>query len=258
MNILEELLKHSHGLHLLWCGNNGWLLWDGQTLIGCDLDLLNEERKNPSLIDTSLLKKHLQLLLITHEHEDHFNSPTIHILEHSDCHLIVPLSCQKKMIQFSIPHERIRYVKPHDHIQYHDIQIQCLRALHGHKEGTIYRHASLLDCGYIIKFAHYNIYQPGDTVILEEHLTLKDIDILFVSPTVHNTHIHNSKWLIEKLQPQYVLAQHFGTYRETPQNLFWTHGYVEELQLELSQIPVKYIIPQEKTIITFQNPSIIK
>lgn len=71
-------------------------------------------------------------------------------------------------------------------------------------------------------------------MLTEQHLSLKNIDVLFVSPTVHNMHVDRSMILINKLQPAYIFPQHFGTYQETDQNAFWTRGYPDELKERLS------------------------
>jgi eukaryotic-like serine/threonine-protein kinase len=60
------------------------------------------------------------------------------------------------------------------------------------------------------------------------------VDILFVSPTVHNMHVDRSAILINTLQPGLVIPQHFGTYREDDENRFWTKGCPDELRLALS------------------------
>jgi L-ascorbate metabolism protein UlaG (beta-lactamase superfamily) len=75
---------------------------------------------------------------------------------------------------------------------------------------------------------------PGDSVLTEEHLALENIDVLFVSPTVHNMYVDRSMILINRLQPGYIFPQHFGTFRETDANRFWTKGYPDELRLRLS------------------------
>jgi hypothetical protein len=72
-------------------------------------------------------------------------------------------------------------------------------------------------------------------VLTEEHLGLKNIDVLFVSPTVHNMHTDRSMILINHLQPAYIFPQHFGTYRETEEEAFWMHGYPDELKQRLSE-----------------------
>lgn len=252
MNILEKLLNNNDNINILWTGNNGWLIYYQNKLIGIDLDLLNPERINNSLIDFELLKEHLNILLITHAHEDHFNSATIKLLKESNCNFIIPQSCKAKMKNMSINNNRINYVVPKQKIIFDTITIECTRALHGHKEGTIYRNASLEDCGYIISLGYKKLYQPGDTVLLEEHMSLNDIDILFISPTEHNTGINKSYWLVKKIKPKYTIAQHFGTYHENEKNKFWTHGYVNELR-ELIINNTNFIIPSQKEIITIKS-----
>ena len=251
MNTLEELLQYKNGLNILWTGNDGWLLWDGKRLIGFDLDLCSNIRKEKSNMNIELLREKLDVLFITHAHDDHFNLATIAKLLPIDCHFIIPQSCEEKVAQTQIEQQNITFVKPNQQLTIAEIPIRCMRALHGHKEGTIYRNASLLDCGYIIEFAGKRIYQPGDTVILEEHLSLDKIDVLFISPTEHNTKIKNSTWLINKLHPQKIIAQHFGTYIETPENSFWSHGYVDELYENLNiEQQERFVKPNQKTIIT--------
>jgi hypothetical protein len=71
-------------------------------------------------------------------------------------------------------------------------------------------------------------------VLTEQHLGLKNIDVMFVSPTVHNMYVDRSMILINKLQPAYIFPQHFGTYQQTDDNAFWTRGYPDELKLRLS------------------------
>jgi hypothetical protein len=75
--------------------------------------------------------------------------------------------------------------------------------------------------------------QPGDTVLLHDHLELSDVDILFVSPTDHNTHVDRSTVLVNALEPEYIFPQHFGTYVQTDGNRYWTKGYPDELKARL-------------------------
>ena len=70
-------------------------------------------------------------------------------------------------------------------------------------------------------------------MLLQEHLELQDVDVLFVSPTEHNMQVTDSKLLIETLDPGVIIPQHFDTYTQEPDNLFWTKGYVDELRNSL-------------------------
>jgi hypothetical protein len=68
---------------------------------------------------------------------------------------------------------------------------------------------------------------------LQDHLLLKHVDVLFLSPTEHNMQIDNSVTLINALEPDYVLPQHRDTYRVTQENRFWTYAYTYEVPRRL-------------------------
>jgi len=66
-------------------------------------------------------------------------------------------------------------------------------------------------------------------VLLREHSEdFEDVDVLFVSPTVHNTHLEGSERVIRATDPDVVILQHFGTYRVTDENEYRTRGYPGE------------------------------
>jgi hypothetical protein len=69
----------------------------------------------------------------------------------------------------------------------------------------------------------------------QEHLEdLGEVSVLFVSPTLHNTHVAASRTLVETIRPDVVFPQHFDTCRPTAENSFWTVGYPDELRAALS------------------------
>jgi L-ascorbate metabolism protein UlaG (beta-lactamase superfamily) len=105
--------------------------------------------------------------------------------------------------------------------------------------GSIYREASTGDCGYIMELAGKKLYQPGDTVLLQEHLEMGEVDILFVSPTEHNTFIEQSVKMISLLNPAYIFPQHFNTFKVSKDNAFWTMGFPQKLFESLSVMKQK-------------------
>ena len=181
------------------------------------------------------LAPHLDVHFITHWHGDHFSSTTSAFLaELSGCLFVLPADCVDKAHEISIPNERIHIVRPDEPFELPGgVSVRPHRALHGEKNFTVYRHASF-DCGYLLEMGGKRIFQPGDTVLLEQHLDLNDIDVLFISPTVHNMYIDCSAILIHHLEPAFIFDQHFGTYRESEDNLFWTRGYPDELRSALA------------------------
>ncbi len=252
-NLLRALCAPTAGVRALWTGNDGWLLWDGQHLIATDLDLIGGcTRLQPPPVDVHELAKALRLLFISHEHGDHFCRETCRVLlNEGECLFVVPESCVQAARELGIPQGRMRIVRPGVQFAAAGAQVACIRALHGHLLGTVYQGANMADCGYRFTFGGLCFYQPGDTVLLHEHLEMSGIDVLFVSPTEHNTWIENSKRMIESIVPRITLAQHFGTYDMPAENDFWTRGYTQELRAALSPSSAEgLIIPNQQDILT--------
>jgi L-ascorbate 6-phosphate lactonase len=263
--ILRDLLAVQDGIGLCWLGNLGWLIRAGGRLVAFDLDLdrpvagpipgpapsdtpggpvastLNRgggpvRRLRPSPVPTADLAPVLDVVFITHEHGDHFGEATARILaECSRCAFVVPASCVARARAFGIPESRLTVARPRQPFSIAGIPVEPQRALHGHTRQSVYRGANLDDCGYALTLGGRKLFQPGDSVLLQDHLEdLTGVSILFVSPTEHNTHIAPSRTLVEAINPDFVFPQHFGTYLPTDQNRFWTVGYPDELRASLA------------------------
>lgn len=236
-NLLEEIRAHRDGVAVWWLGHNGWLIKSGDTLIGTDLVLEDPERRFPTPISAADLAKELDISFVTHGHGDHFHRATSRTLsEQGHCTFVIPNSCVDIASKLEIPGDRIRVAKPReDPFEIEGVQIQPIRAIHGNPKFAVYQRANLEDCGYVITIGGKSFLQPGDSVLLEDHLFLKHVDVLFFSPTEHNMHVEPSVILINELEPDYILPQHRDTYIQTPQNRYWTSGYPYEVLNLLSK-----------------------
>lgn len=228
---LGRLLALHGGVGLCWLGNAGWLLRGDGKLIAFDPDLdPGGLRAAPLPMTAEDLAPQLDCVLITHEHGDHFNDHTGRVLaERSECLFVVPANCVEKALRLGVPDGRIAVARPGEPFDLSGIAVEPLRALHGHRGFTVYSGANLDDCGYILDLAGRRILQPGDTVLLEDHLDLGKVGVLFVSPTEHNMHVQRSVDFVSALDPDCVFPQHFGTYRVEPDNAFWTVGHPDQL-----------------------------
>ena len=240
--ILHRMQSIKRGVALCWLGNVGWMISDGERLIAFDLDLdcgprpkVTGIRLKESPVSAEEIAPALAVQFLTHEHEDHFNSATSAILAgKSACLFVVTADCEGKALELGVPKSRIRVARPGQAFDLPGIKVAPQYALHGARDFAVAAPANPNDCGYLLTFGGKTFLQPGDTVLLERHLALQNVDVLFVSPTQHNMPVDRAAILIDRLAPAYIFPQHFGTYVEEPENVFWTRGYPDELASVLS------------------------
>jgi len=236
-HIIDEIRAHQKGMAVWWTGHNGWLIKSDSILIGTDLALESDEREWPAPVSAADLAAELDISFITHEHGDHFERTTSKILsENGDCYFVMPSNCFEIAVQeVNISKERIKVANPRIPFEIGSVHIEPVRAIHGNPRFAVFYEANFEDCGYVITLGGKRLLQMGDTVLLEDHLFLKHVDVLFFSPTEHNTHIDPSVILINELEPDFILPQHRQTFRVTPQNRYWTSGYPYEVKFRLSK-----------------------
>ncbi len=242
LRTLEQIKAHQKGIALWWTGNAGWLIKSDGLLIGIDLDLETEEKISEPPVSAKDLSDQLDLAFVTHHHGDHFNRPTLKVLAQGvRCSFVLPRTCLKEASRLTISDERIVVPEPGHPFEIKGIHVEPIHAIHGNQDFTVLtREEDFIEsiahnCGYVFTIQGKRFFHPGDSVLTEEHLNLKNIDVLFISPTVHNMYLDRSMILINRLEPSYIFPQHFGTYRPDPENLFWTRGYPDELKMRLSQ-----------------------
>lgn len=233
--IINEIQSHEEGTALWWTGNVGWLIKSDDTLIGFDMELTMKNRIYEPPISPSQLAGELDVLFITHGHMDHFNPLTVKgLASKTNCTFVIPENCVDLIKKCGITEDRYIIAKPRVPFEIKGIQVEPIRAIHPTFLFCISKDANLQDCGYLITIGGKKFFHPGDSALLEDHLDIKNVNVLFVSPTVHNTYLKRSLILINHIEPDYVFPQHFGTYITNERNMFWTKGYPDELYMLLS------------------------
>jgi len=234
--LIKEIKAHNKGTALWWAGHNSWLIKSGDVLIATDLWLENGYRYAPAPITPEELAEELDVSLVTHAHDDHFNKYTTSILlSKSKCIFVMPESCLSKAKELQIPESRIRVAKPRESFEIMGMRVDPIRAIHGNANFAIYYEANLQDCGYLITLGGKTFLQPGDSYLLEDHLFLKHVDVLFFSPTEHNTYIDRSVIMINALNPDFIFPQHHSTINYKEEDRFWAKGYPDEVKIRLSK-----------------------
>jgi len=237
--LILDIKKHNEGMALWWSGHNGWLIKSGDLLVSTDILLDYDKRALPPSLTAEELAEELDISFITHYHKDHFNRSTSKILlEKSACIFVMPESCLEIAKDLGIPMSRIRVAKPREPFELMGIKVQPLRAIHGNANFAIYSQANLQDVGYHLTIDGTTFLQPGDSYLLEDHLFLDQVDVLFFSPTEHNMYIDRSVILINTLNPDFIFPQHHSTVVVNEETRFWAKGYQEEVKIRLSK-PLK-------------------
>jgi len=234
--LIENVRAHTKGLSIWWTGQNGWLIKSDTLLFATDLYLQENGRIEPCPVTADEVAKDLDIIFITHDHDDHFHGNTCQVLlEKSKCIFVLPESCLQKAKKLNIPDNRIVVSKPRQPFEMMGLKIEPMRAIHAGANFAILYDANMEDCGYLFTINGKTILQPGDSYLLQDHLRLKNVNVLFFSPTEHNTYIDASLILINELNPDYILPQHHGTVKVNETNRFWTKGYPEEVKIRLSK-----------------------
>jgi len=233
--MIDQIRNQESGTSVWWAGQDSWIIKSGDLVIATDLFLGNDGRIAPSPVTPEELAAVLDISFVTHSHGDHFEEYTSRILlEKSSCLFVMPESCLPEAHRMKIPDSRIVVASPRKPFEVKGISVEPLRAIHGNSNFAIYYDANLQDCGYLLTINGKRFLQPGDTYLLEDHLFLKKVNVLFVSPTEHNMYIDPSVILINALDPDYIFPQHHSTVAVNEENRFWAKGYPDEVMIRLS------------------------
>ena len=243
----KEIDQHQEGVGLWWAGHNGWIIKSNDLVISTDILLDYDKRIKKPTISENELAQILDISFVTHSHKDHFaRSVSKVLIEESDCIFVIPESCLEIAKELKIPINRIKIAVPRQKFQILGVDVTPIRAIHGNADFAIYYKANLKDCGYLIEIDGKRFLQPGDSFLLEDHLFLNNIDVLFFSPTEHNMYIKNSLTLINRLKPKYILPQHHSTVEVNSETFFWAKGYQKEVREQLSEkLKKRYYILKE-------------
>ena len=233
-SLISEIRQYEGPTAVWWIGHNTWVIKSGDKVICTDL-FLGGQRYEPAAVTAEELASILDISFVTHAHDDHFNAANSKVLvEQSNCLFVLPESCVPKARDIGIPENRMVVAQPRSEFQVLDIPVKTIRAIHGDDDFAIYYEANLEDVGYVITLDGKSFLQHGDTYLLEDHLFLEHVDVLFFSPTEHNMYIDRSVILINRLEPDYIFPQHHGTIDYTEETRFWAKGYPSEVKIRLS------------------------
>ncbi len=166
------------------------------------------------------------VILVTHEHYDHFSPDDIAKISKPDTVIVAPQSVAAKS------NLKIKVVKPGDRITVNGIAIEVVPAYNPNKK---FHPKSAGHVGYIVTLSGKRIYHTGDTDEIPEMAQIKcDIALMPVSGTYVMTTAEAAQ-VVNKLKPALAIPMHYGD-----ADVVGTRKDAEEFK-QLAQVPVEIL-----------------
>jgi L-ascorbate metabolism protein UlaG (beta-lactamase superfamily) len=144
------------------------------------------------------------IILITHEHFDHFSKEDVEKLQGENTIIVSIDSVTKKL------HGNTRTVKPNEKIKINSIEIECVPAYNTKQERLGYHPKKDGRVGFIINIKGKRIYHVGDSDYIPEMNDIKpDIALIPVS----GTYVMDAEEAAEatlKIKPKVAIPMHYG------------------------------------------------
>jgi L-ascorbate metabolism protein UlaG (beta-lactamase superfamily) len=185
------------GIKIFWLGHSGFKIKNSRTIY---IDPFNIKPSEPA-----------DLILITHEHFDHFSTKDIKkILNRSIA--VCPEFCKFEFLRLGV--KEILTVEPGKKYSIGETEIEAFPAYNINKfrsPGVVYHPKKDKRVGYLITLNGVKIYHAGDTDFIPEMKELKDIDIalLPVGGTYTMT-AEEAAQAANTINPKVAIPMHYG------------------------------------------------
>ena len=191
MFVENEAFDNHNNTEIRWLGNASIMINSHGTNVM--IDPLLEGFDMPLLIDMPIIPKdipHLDGILITHIDNDHFSRATCRdVLKVCDSYH-APCYVAEVMNEENIPGEGHNI---NDRFSIKNISITLTKAVHNWQNGSSkynYREWKVEDyCGYWLETQDRTIWLPGDSKLIEEHLKMKEPDVILFDFADNEWHI---------------------------------------------------------------------
>ncbi|QDC08186.1 MBL fold metallo-hydrolase [Oceanicola sp. D3] len=144
------------------------------------------------------------LILVTHEHGDHFNAETLAALK-GEAHLITNPAVAEKLADMA-PEE---VLANGDSTEWNGVAIDAIPAYNTTEERLNF-HPQGRDNGYVLTIDGFRTYISGDTEDIPEMRALEDIDLAFVCMNLPFTMTAQAAAsAVKEFAPSYVYPYHY-------------------------------------------------
>ncbi|HOA15478.1 MAG TPA: MBL fold metallo-hydrolase [Bacillota bacterium] len=213
---------------ITWLAGAGFLINCRGTVIFIDPVLMTEQG-NPGVSEIGMKLKvaypisadsvpKADYVLYTHSDIDHMGPMTAKALARLKPMFIGPHPVYYKLTKFGIDPQLVEVCREGDPFNIGQVVVEVTPADHPWqlqdpaKCGKPFRKGDC--CGFILNTPDGRIYFPGDTRIMEEHLKIKDIDVLALDVSMCAYHLnHPAAILLANNNPDaLIIPLHYGTY----------------------------------------------
>ena len=148
------------------------------------------------------------ILLITHDHYDHYSEEDIDRVVKKDTIVVAPMDLKEKLLNHGFQIEQIVLVEPNQNYQIKGIEVHTIpayntnKAFHKKEYGWV---------GYLITLDGTVYYVAGDTDITKENLQVRcDVAFVPVGGTYTMTYGEAAS-LVNQVHPKIAVPIHYGS-----------------------------------------------
>ncbi|MBB6215276.1 L-ascorbate metabolism protein UlaG (beta-lactamase superfamily) [Anaerosolibacter carboniphilus] len=228
VKIGEEAFKEIDNTSIAWLASAGFLINARGTILLIDPVLMTRPGQND--ISEAGLKMSISYpikatdipiadaVLYTHPDNDHLGHHTAHILAQLNPRFIGPHTVFNRLAQIGINPKNIETCRTGDIIHIKNVTIEVTPADHPwqlqdpQRCGKPFRSGDC--CGFIVTTPDVRCFFPGDTRLMEEHLTISDIDLLALDVSIDPFHLNHlgAVVLADSMPNALLIPIHYGTY----------------------------------------------
>lgn len=147
------------------------------------------------------------LILVTHQHGDHFKAETLAALVKQDTQIIT-----NPAVHDMLPADlkaKASQIANGESASFRDLGIDAIPA-YNTTEGRLKFHPKGRDNGYVLGFEGFRVYISGDTEDVPEMRGLKDIDLAFVCMNLPFTmDVEAAASAVAEFKPKFVYPYHY-------------------------------------------------
>lgn len=157
------------------------------------------------------------VVMYTHADEDHIGKQTARILSQlPGIRFLAPPPVIEVLIEAGVTPEQCITARDWEIHKFGEAEVTITPALHDWQEANPWQRGDC--CGYRINTTDGSVWHPGDTRLIDDLLTVKDVDVLFFDVAAVPSHLgpEGSAQIARSSGAKKLIAYHYGTFDLPP------------------------------------------